>query len=211
MTRFNETTKRTVSTVTPEKAGWTVIFMDGSCRFIAQSQKKGNTAIEPGKILVSCRTRCAGPDENGMCSLRPQGQRKPFVSDTVCQEQFIYPEFPRRFKEDHPKVAIMLKQRARRIKSIEVIKNGRGLPIEYIFEFETGEKQNVLKSQILGRNAENIHQNPSAFVGFQLIPCDEECEHKGETCIHCKGIRKGTPCDWQFYFCRKFPGRHKTR
>lgn len=210
MTTFNETLQKTVSGAKKERnRGWTVTFKDGSCRFIPRDLKKGFLAIKPGKVMISCVQRCKGPDENGMCTWQPSGQRKPYISNVVCNKQFVYFETPRKLNREHPKIEIMKKHRARRIKSIEVIKDRRGLPIEFIFEFETGEKQTVQKSQILGHNAENICQAPSAFIGFQLIPCEEECGHKGETCVHCKGIRKGTPCDWQFYFCRKFPGRHR--
>ncbi len=211
MTRFVETAERTISKVEDSKAGWVVTFMDGTCRLVTRAQKKGSTPIEPGKILESCRTHCTGPDENGTCSLRPKGRPKPYKTYTECHEQFVYVKMPRHFHEiSRPKLEIMVKKHARRIKSIEIIRQGSGHPLQYVFEYENGARQTLLKSQILGHNAENIKKNKDAFIGFQIIPCREECSREGGTCNR-KGIRPGTLCQEQFYFCRRFSGRHKTR
>jgi hypothetical protein len=209
MTRFIETAERTVSKVENSNAGWIVTFMDGTCRLVTRAQIRGNSPIEPGKILESCRNRCNGPTEDGECSIRPKGRPKPYETYTECHEQFVYAKMPRHFHETlRPKLQIMQKKLARRIKGIKVIKQGIGHPLQYTFEYENGEQQTLLKSQILGHNSKNIAKDKEAFIGFQIIPCREECKHDGPTCNR-NCIKPGTLCNEQFFFCRRFSGRHK--
>lgn len=202
MTRFKESAKRTVSRATKTRTGWIVTFVDGSCQLITQEQKKGTTPLKHGVTVVSCRTRCDGPDQNGKCTWRPRGPHTNNVPDIVCKEQFIYAHKPHNFGTEKPKFARCEQKLSYQIKSFRTV--ARRLttdPEQWQVTFENGTTKTVLKSDQLGHRG--------LKHGSFLVPCGEECLHRGGECIYCHGKRRGTECAQQFYFCHKFLARHR--
>lgn len=203
MTRFKESAKRIVSDVAKTRNGWHVTFVDGSCKLITKSQKKGTATIEPGKILLSCRNYCAGPDQNGKCTWRPRGPRTNNVPDVDCHEQFVYAFKPYNFGKEKPKFARSAQKMSYRIQKYRTLRRLHfNDPERWEVTFEDGTTKVLLKSLLLGRK--NLKH------GNHLVPCGEECNHRDGKCIHCHGKMRGTECAQQFYFCRKFLCRHKN-
>lgn len=199
MTRFKESAQRTVRCVTETDTGWEVTFIDGSYRFVTKEQKKGNLAIEPDMFLVSCRKHCTGPDQNGKCTWRPRGPRANNTPDVACKEQFVYVAKPQRFNNTpRAKFARSVQKLSYQISHFRKLRNKA--EDNMLVTFKNGTKRAVLKSTILGRNP--------LIKDYYLVPCGEECRQRGGVCPYCYGDRRGTECKQQFYFCRKFLGRH---
>lgn len=203
MTRFKESAQRTVSAFKRQRNGWVVTFVDGSCRLINKTDKKGTTPIIPGMIIKSCRSHCKGADEFGNCTLRPRGPRANNVPQIKCHEQFVYAYRPYNFGTEKPKFERSVQKMSQRIKTYKTIKPTKQQPVERLaITFEDGSITTVLKSSILG-HAKIQH-------GHHLVPCGEECLQRAGVCPHCHGARRGTTCEQQFLFCRKFLSRHKN-
>lgn len=204
MTRFKESAKRTVLSSKKQCNGWIVTFVDGSCRLIKKSEKKGTTPIISGMIIESCRTRCNGADEFGNCTLRPNGRPRndnAYIPQIKCNEQFIYAYKPHDFGEEKPKFARGIQKMSYRIKSYHTIKPTKQNPIEQVaVVFENGGQKTIAKSEFLG-HAKIRH-------GYHIVPCGEECSLRGGACAYCHGARSGTQCEQQFFFCRKYLNRH---
>ena len=204
MTRFIETAQKTIAAAERQDNGWVVKFIDGSCRLIKKSEIRGWAAVVPGKTVESCRTRCNGADKNGNCTLqsagRPRldGTKAPTVQ---CNEQYVFINKPRHFGELKPKFNRSAQKLSYRIASYKTTKSKKyNTPEQWKITFENGETKTVLKSSVIGRGG--LKQ------GYHLVPCAEECLHRGGECVYCYGKLRGTECEQQFYFCRKFLNRH---
>lgn len=202
MTRFKETASRTIKKATKIRSGWLVRFIDGSCQLINKDQKRGTLPFKSGVQVVSCRTRCNGADENGKCTLRPLGRPTDNVPNIDCHEQFVYAYKPKNFGKKTPKFDRCTQKMSYQIKSFRTIKPRLFTePEQWRVTFADQTTKTFLKSAQLGRMG--LKHN------YYLVPCGEECIHRGGACIHCYGKRRGTECNQQFYFCRKFLARHK--
>lgn len=202
MTRFVESAHRTIADTKKTRTGWIVTFVDGTCRLITKTQKKGTTKIEPGKIIIPCSKRCSGPDENGNCSLRKKGPRTDNAPIIKCQEQFLYAYTPHNFGTPKPKFQRSAQKMSYKIASYRTIKGSLfNDPEKWAITFEDNSTKTILKSDVLcGTKLKH---------GNHLVPCGEECLNRGGECLYCHGKRSGTECAQQFYFCRKFLDRHK--
>lgn len=202
MTRVIETAQRTVANATQCRGGWTVTFLDGSCRLIKSTEIKGQAKFAPGKIIESCRTRCDGPDEKGFCTLRPQSRPRKDGNDidfVPCEEQFVYVATPRNFGKAKPKFHACLAKRSFQIKTVRFIPSAQR---EWKIIFMDDSEKIVPESQILG-------YKKKLTQGNYFVPCDEECGKRDGTCPYCHGKRRGTKCvPGQFYFSHKFLHRH---